>query len=326
MNLINQINTIPKPTWQKWHRHLRDAPSQNPTQAKDLWRGMRLKFASILFYAVLAGLVKQLSGKIPVGEIVFCRSFFSFIPLALVIKINGGFFALRTRHFKRHLWRSLSGMGGMYCGFAAIAMMPLADATALQFLTPILTALLAWWMLGEHLPKTRMVALLVSLAGMVMILHPGAGDVMAAGHQMRYIFGVILSLAAAVFAAFAMIAVRQMTHTEPGYRIVSYLFATTSVVGLVSMFFDAAWPSPTDAILLVLCGVFGGIAQILMTLSFRYAPTALMSAMDYSLLVTAVLTGYFFFGEIPSGLTLAGSLVVVASGIGLIYDAKKRQE
>ena len=310
----------------KFTLSLRDSPELNPNHSKDLRRGMRLKFASILFYACLAGVVKQVSGKIPVGEIVFCRSVFSFIPLAFVIQINGGILALRTHHFKLHMRRSLSGVVGMYCGFAAIALMPLADATALQFLTPILTAFLAVWLLGEHLPKTRMAVLFISLAGMLLIVRPFYGDDLSAADSARFTLGVIVSLVGAVFAAFAMISVRQMTHTEPGYRIVSYLFATTSLVGLISMFFQFAWPTPIEAVLLVLCGIFGGIAQILMTLSFRYAPTALLSALDYSLLVTAVMTGYIFFGEIPSWLTLLGSMIVVASGIALIYDASHRQE
>lgn len=277
-------------------------------------RAIMLKLLSIALFAVMGGLIKYGARSLPVGEVVVLRSLFAFLPLAFMIQRSGGFGTLKTRRIGAHLRRSFPGFWGMVCGFSALTLLPLADATAINFAAPILTTLLAIPLLGERVGIHRGTAILVGFVGMLVMVRPGEASLS---------IGAIWGLTGAVATAFAMIAIRKMEATEPSLSIVFYYTLFCTIGGLISLPFAAEWPSLPDFAALASAGMIGGVAQVLMTRSYRLAPASVIAPFDYTALIFAMIVGFTVWREVPSLTTLTGAGLVIASGLYILYRERQ---
>lgn len=287
-----------------------------PTQRIVL--GIVLRVAAMAVLACLSALVKWTGGHgVPVFEIIFFRNLFAFVPLGLYIWRTTGFEVLKTRRPVGHLARSTVGLAGMVCSFTAMQYLPLTEATALQFTSPLFMTALSALLLAEPVGRHRWGAVVVGFVGVLIMARPVPG-------QMN-VLGVSLGMLAALGSAGAMVAIRQISDTERGATIVFYFTLAGAVLGFVGTTL-VGWKMPDVQTLwlLVLAGLIGGVGQLLLTEAVRAAPVGVVAPFDYTQLVWAALLGLVFWGELPHPLTLIGAVIVAASGVYILHRELRR--
>ena len=262
--------------------------------------------------ACLSGIVKWTGQRgVPVFEIIFFRNLFAFEPLGLYIWRTTGFSVLRTRRPVGHLTRSAIGLFGMVCGFSAVQHLPLTEATAFNFASPLFMTALSALILHEPVGRHRWGAVIVGFLGVLIMVRPQPGHM--------NLEGVSLALAGAVGAAGAMVAIRQIATTEKGPTIVFYFTAAGAVLGLAGSAFHWVTPDPMTFALLVLGGLIGGVGQLLLTEAIRAAPVGVVAPFDYTQLIWASGIGFLVWGELPHAATLVGAVVVAGSGVYILH-------
>ena len=263
--------------------------------------------------AVVGASVKALGPHYPLGEIIFFRSAFMLVPvLILAARGSSGLSVLRTRRFGAHARRAAAGALGLVSTFATLLLLPYADATALTFSAPLVLVALAAPLLGEHIGPYRIGAVVIGFLGVLLVVQPHAAG--SAGHP-NALLGVGVGILSAFGVAMAQLAVRAL-RAEPATTTVFYFTLFLSAASLLSLPFGWSWPrTPADAALLITTGLVGGVAQLALTHSYRFADASTLAPYDYLQLVWAVLIGYVVFGETPLPLVLFGAAIVAASGI-----------
>jgi drug/metabolite transporter (DMT)-like permease len=288
-----------------------DAAASRPV-AQSPALGILLRVLAMALLAMLAAIVKACAERgVPVLEIIFFRNAFAFIPVMLYIWRTSGFGVLRTRRPGAHLTRSAVGLTGMICGFTAVSLLPLTQSTAISFSAPLFMVALSALILKEPVGLHRWVAVAVGFVGVLIMVHPDPRHFVGVG--------VLFAIAAAVGSAGAMIAIREISRTEPGPTIVFYFTLAGTAVGLASLPFGWVMPSPGVLALLVAAGLIGGTGQLLLTEAIRRAPVAVVAPFDYTQLVWAGLIGFLVWGETPAILTLIGAMVVAASSTYILW-------
>jgi drug/metabolite transporter (DMT)-like permease len=289
--------------------------------------GILLKILSTLAFTAMAVGVRTAAPRIPIAEIVFFRSVVALGLLFLWLLATGGFPShLATRRPLGHVGRGLTGAAGMFANFSALALLPLADATAYFYASPIFVTLIAALALRENVHKIRWLAVLIGFGGVLAMLteHVGLGHL--AAHLGAQGLGAGVALAGAAFAAVSIIQTRQLAISEPTGAIVFYFTCFTTVAGAAVLALAQAAPSllasqafvapqARDWAALVGAGVMGGCAQIFVTASYRYADASLLAAYDYFALVWALLASVIFFGQWPSTMVLLGAAAIAGSGL-----------
>jgi drug/metabolite transporter (DMT)-like permease len=268
--------------------------------------------------ACLSALVKWTGERgVPLFEIIFFRNLFAFVPLGLYIWRTTGFEVVKTRRPLGHLARSAIGLSGMVCGFSAVQHLPLTEATALQFTSPLFMTALSALILAEPVGRHRWGAVAVGSLGVLIMARPVPG-------QMNVV-GVTFGMLSALGSAGAMVAIRQISDTERGATIVFYFTLAGVVLGLVGTS-AVGWvmPDPLTLALLVMAGLIGGVGQLLLTEALRNAPVGVVAPFDYTQLVWAGLLSLLIWGEAPRLLTLAGAVVVAGSGVYILHRELRR--
>jgi drug/metabolite transporter (DMT)-like permease len=279
--------------------------------------GILLQIFAMLCFTMQGAFVRYVGDRFPVGEVVFARSLFGLIPLALWLLWQGKFLSMwRTSNLRAHITRGIVNLSGMFCNFAGLARIPLADATALGYATPLFTVILAAAFLGEVVRMWRWLAVLVGFAGVLLMLSPYVGQ---GTYNETAALGAVFALSAAFLFGVAMTQIRHMAAKETTGALVFFYSAIGIGVSLVTIPWGWVMPSGFDAIALVVLGILGGMAQILMTESFRHAAAAVLAPFAYTSMIWAVTIGYFWFGEVPAMIVLAGAAIVIGSGLFVIW-------
>lgn len=278
-------------------------------------RAILAMIAAVALFSTMNATIKWLGGRYPVSQIIFCRALFAMIVLLPLIWRAGGIMSLRTTRPLGHLARSVIGVTSMICGFTAITMLPLANASALAFTAPLWTTLLGVLVLGETVRWRRTLALAVGFAGVLVMLRPDASliqGIMTGGPQA---VGSLFGIASSFLAAGAMISIRRLSSTEPSTTIVFYFMSTGVIVGGAMMAREFIMPTAADALLMVGLGIVGGLAQVLLTTAYRGAPVAVIAPFDYTAMLWAASFGYLIWDEVPHPAVALGALIVIASGV-----------
>lgn len=255
--------------------------------------GITLKVAATFAFTLMAAIARHLGDAIPVGQIVFFRSAFAFLPIGLFMIAGGHTLAtLATRHPFLHARRALTGVLAMFTYFGALIYLPLADVTAISFASPLIVVALAAALLGETVRLYRWSAVAIGFVGVLVMVSPHLG---AGFTQDAAAIGIGLAVANALLVAFTMIFIRMMTGTESALAITFYFQLTCTIVSLLTLPF--AWVTPTYAqlLLLVLLGILGGVGQLFMTNGYRFAQASTLANFDYAAMVWAILFGWLFF-------------------------------
>ncbi len=299
------------------------AMSPTPTIAHDPLRAIALKISSVIVFTGMATCIKAASGEVPPGEAAFFRSFFA-IPVILMWlawshDLKDG---LKTNNLKGHLWRGVIGTSAMILGFTSLAFLPLPEATAIGFAAPIITVVLAAIFLGETIRIYRLAAVLMGLVGVIIILSPRLGTSTDTLTTLATI-GALAALGSAILRASALIFTRKLVVKENTPAIVFYFSSIAAILTLLTLPFGWTIPPLKEAIYLVASGIFGGLGQILLTNSYRYAPAGVIAPFDYTAMILALIIGYAIFGEVPTLTVLAGAACVIAAGIFIIYRERQ---
>jgi drug/metabolite transporter (DMT)-like permease len=283
--------------------------------------GILLKVANTAAFSLMYAVIK-LAGAYPVSEVIFFRSFFALIPVfVLSVFIGEPWVAMQTKRPLFHVLRSLAGLCGMFLNFAALQRLPLADITGFSFVAPIFAVILAALILHERAGPYRWAAVTVGFAGVLLMIEPHGGVL----HLVRAGFssGAALALMGAALSSIVVIFIRQMSTTERSEAIVFYFMLTCAVVSGFTMLWGWKTPSWLALALLVLAGLLGGVGQLCMTFSYRYAAPSLLAPFDYVAMVWAVVLGYFLLGEVPQPLVMVGAAAVVAAGLFIVWRERR---
>lgn len=276
-----------------------------------------LKIGQTLTFSLMYAAIK-LAGAVPVGEVVFFRGFFALVPLFLwSFYTVGPLAAIKTQRPMYHVVRSVVGTTSMFLNFAALKLLALATVTAFSFMQPIFAVILAALFLHEHVGKYRWGAVVIGFAGVLLMIEPHGGLVSLLHLQMSR--GVTYALLFSFLSAVVVVWIRQMSATERSEAIVFYFMSACAIAGAVTLIWNCIPLTLSQVFWLVLCGLIGGLGQIFMTYSYRFAEPSLLASFDYISMVWATLLGYFVFAEVPAAMVFAGAGVVIAAGLFIAW-------
>jgi drug/metabolite transporter (DMT)-like permease len=283
--------------------------------------GIALKIASTLVFSMMGASIKLVGFRYPTGEIMFFRAFFTLIPLMGWLSWRGEISSVhKTTNFLGHVRRNIIGAAGMFFGFVGLTNLPLPDATAIGYASPLLTVVFGALLLGEVVRLYRWSAVLIGFVGVVLMLIPHfSWSIIAEARQGGQALGALASLAGAACSAFAVVEVRRLSRYETTATIVFYFSIVCSALALISLYWGWRMPTLEDGAILIGTGIFGGMGQILLTASYRHAGVSTLAPFDYVSMIWALTLGYFVFGDKPLHIVLAGAVVVISAGLFVIW-------
>ncbi|WP_454255484.1 DMT family transporter [Pseudomonas sp. Marseille-Q8238] len=268
-------------------------------------QGALLLALSALLFAFMGAGIREISGSVNNESIVFFRNLIGvlfFLPMILVSGIQ----PLKTAHLKSHLWRATYGLAAMYCFFYAIAHLPLADAMLFTYSAPLFTPFIARWWLKEPLTRRMLLTSVLGLIGVLLVAKPSDAllDTQA-----------LIGLAASILAAFAFVSIREMSNTEPTFRIVFYFALCSTLIAAVPL--SWAWQPLDNHQLGMLLGIglLATVSQIIMSKAYALAPPGQIGPVAYLAIVFAGLIAWWLWGEVPDVLSIAGALLIFAAGL-----------
>ena len=286
-------------------------------------RGIAFKIASVAVFVAMASLIKATADQVPPGEAVFFRSIFAapviIIWLSLRRELPQG---LHTSIPLGHFWRGLMGGTAMGLGFAGLGLLPLPEVTAIGYAAPILTVIFAAMFLGEEVRAFRLTAVALGLIGVMIVLSPRL-SVSAAAISPREALGAVVTLGGAVFAALAQVQVRKLIATEGTAAIVFWFSISSAALSLLTLPWGWSWPDAGGAVMLVCAGLLGGLGQILLTTSYRYADASVVAPFEYTSMLLALAVGFVVFGESPGLPILGGAAIIIAAGVLIIWRERQ---
>ncbi|PPA73452.1 EamA family transporter [Achromobacter spanius] len=196
------------------------------------------------------------------------------------------------------------------CFMTALIWMPLSEATAIYFTSPLIMVALSPWLLGERVRPVQWLAVAVGFAGMLLIVRPG-GDLP--------LLGTLLMAVSAICYAIFQVLTRKLSGKVPG----PVQYAYTAIICLIvtalpaPFFLPDPWPTPADAAIIIALGACSGLAQVLLIAAFQRVSAATLAPLNYFQLLLAVLFSTFWFQRPPDSLALAGMALIMASGVFL---------
>lgn len=278
-------------------------------------RGIALILLSTFFLTGSDVTSKYLTASIPPMQVTWLRyCVFTAIMLAIVWR-NGGMARLATTRPLLQVLRGLGVAASSIIFVISLKYLPIADATATSFVTPLFVTALSIPMLGEKVGWRRWTATIVGLAGVVIVVRPGGAGFQSAS---------LLPAVSAMTWAFAMIITRMMSATESPLTTLAW----SALIGLVIMtlLLPLHWqpPSTTTLLLGAFIGVASTIGHWLVILAFRHADASLLAPFSYAQLLWASLFGFFLFAVLPDIWTLVGAVIIAASGLYTAHRERLR--
>ncbi|MEL7097861.1 MAG: DMT family transporter [Pseudomonadota bacterium] len=300
--------------------------------------GIFFMMAGMLFISVNDLLIKALSGDYALHQIVFVRNgiglFFSFV----VLRLEGGFSLLRTARPGLHVLRAVLVVVANLSFYAAIVAMPLATATALYFIAPLLITVLSGPVLGEWVGPRRAAAVLFGFGGVLVMLWPQvSGQDIAAG------WATVLPLIAAAGYAGMSVLTRKLGGQSRASAMAIYL-QSAFILSSLAFFVVAGdgryladgqsapvqfllrawtWPPPGDWAVLIGLGGLSACIGYTMSQAYRLSRAATVAPFEYTLLLYATLWGWLFFAEMPTAYVVSGAALVIAAGLYVAFRAER---
>lgn len=266
-------------------------------------RAALLMLGGTILFALMAVTVRLASDTLHTFEVAFFRNFFGLIAtLPLLIRHGPGL--LKTDRLPRYVFRSVIGVLGMFCGFWAIGNLPLAQAIALSYSTPLFVTVAAVWWLGEQVRARRWIAVTVGFVGMLVIVRPGTEG---------FTTGSLVAVLAAVLSAAVAIQIKQLSSTEPADRIVLWTTLLWVPMSLGPALFVWEWPSGIAWLWVVASGVLGTSAHLLWTRAIKLGDVSALTPISFVQLVVVALFGYLLFDERLDRWTVIGAVIIFAA-------------
>jgi drug/metabolite transporter (DMT)-like permease len=248
----------------------------------------------------------KVTDEYDVGQIMFFRALFGLIPIFFLIPKNRIKNFYKTKNIKLHFFRSFFGAIAMAAIFIGLRNLQLAEVTALAFSGPLWVVLFSMFFLSEKIRLKRWIAVGLGFIGVIIISKPGFDNL-----NFYYIYPIIFCIG---FAGVSIL-IRKLTLAGEPVWLIAFYFSLVSGLGGLLTIPLGLWkiPNTYDFMQLILIGLLGGIANLLLTQSYKLAEVTLTTPLKYLSLVIAIIFGFYFFEEIPSIHTLSGAAFIVVS-------------
>lgn len=274
--------------------------------------------ASALAFSLMGVCVKQVGGRIPAAEVVLARALLN-VAISWWLLQRAGVDPWGQRRGLL-IGRGAIGSAALLCVYAALAELPLAAATVLQYLYPTFTALLAWLMLGERIGARIVLAVLLGWGGVMLMARPVLGDATALPTG-----PVLIAVAGALCTALAYVSVRSLGRSEHPLVIVFYFPLVAVPLSLPLVLLNPVIPTAQELLWLLGVGLFTQLGQVTLTQSLTALPAARATAISTVQVVFAALWGWLIFAESLGLRTLAGALLILAATL-ISLNAPARRE
>jgi len=269
---------------------------------------------------VLAGMdasAKYLALELPIVVVLWGRYFFhTVLTFAVYTGRTRSLGFLKARRPGLQFLRAASLFGATVCIYVAITRMQLADATSIQFLAPVLVTAFSGLVLGERVGPRRWMAVVFGFIGVLLVARPGSGVLG---------WSALLPLTAAAGLAVYMIMTR-IIHTLDHPAATTFYTTAVGTV-LLSLLVPFYWHDLTlfQWALMMAMGAAGSLGHFLLIRAFYLAEASMLAPFTYAQVVAAIIWGFVLFGDVPSGWTLAGAAIVIASGLYVWARETKRR-
>ena len=295
-------------------------------------KSMYYLVAGVTVFSLQDVIIKWISGRYPVNEVVFIRSCFAILPILFIAHLEGGLHVLRTNHFWGHIFRVIFMFGAYICYYLSLAALPLAETVSIFFSAPIFITIFSAVLLGEKVEVRSWIAVLAGFLGVIVMLKPGSEMIDPAA---------LLALFSALFYATGSIITRRLGKTESGVSMTFYVavmyivFSSLFTLVLNNMtvsskhhpsfaFLFREWclPSPGDTFLLMLTGLIAASGFYFLAQAYRLAQPSTIAPFEYIAVPLSVVWGYLFFKDTLAFQSVAGMILIVGSGL-FIFGSKK---
>ncbi len=281
-------------------------------------QGVLLFALATFFIVVMNAFAKKAAIYHDPAEIVFYRGLVALPLLLLYGFLTGRRNIFRTSRFKGHLGRSAAGNVGILTVIWAYSLLPMAEVTAILFVTPLVTTILSALVLKEQVGPWRWGAIIIGFSGVLLIAHPTGISV--AG------WGVVIALISALSTGTVDIFLRNLGRTEDALTTVFYFLSFGLVASGIYMLFRGHAPHPDAWLPLLGAGIAGGIQLILKTQAFRWAEASLLSPVTYTAIIWATLFGWLFWQDLPALPALAGTSIIIASNLFILWRERLKNK
>lgn len=279
--------------------------------------GILCRIGSGLSFATMGALLKLASTHgLNAPELVFYRSLFSLPVVLFWVLKRENLAALKPKNPLAHVWRGALGLLSMGLTFQALILLPLADATAINFTAPIFATILSFLILREFVGVHRWAAVLVGFIGVLIVARPGGSGLP--------LLGVLVALTAAFGQAAVTTTLRHLQKSENVAAIVFWFAVSGIVVGGLLMPFFGRLHDANAFLLAFAGGLAGGVGQLLMTASLR-APISVVTPFDYLQILVATAFGWLLFSDVPSTHTIVGAALISLSGLYTAWREHRRR-
>jgi drug/metabolite transporter (DMT)-like permease len=278
--------------------------------------GIAYMIIATVVFAGSSALSKWLVASYPVGEVLFVRAAAALVGASLVMLPYAGLAVFRTNRLRDHLVRGVSQSCSQTFLIIAFSMMPLASAVAINFSAPLFATVAAIVFLKETVGPVRWGALTIGFLGVLLVTSPGIDTFQT---------GSLFALANAVLFGTVTVGVRGMTATESTETLTMYQMVVLTAAFATALPFGVVMPTFGDGLAMVVNGLGNALGQYLWTRALHLAPTSAVVPFNYFSLVWAIILGFLVWGDLPSAALLAGSAIVVASGMFLLWHESRRR-
>ncbi len=280
----------------------------------DPLRGIALSVGSTVLFSVSDATAKVLSAHLPVVEIAWLR-YVIFVLVAGVLVRRARPRAVWPRSPALQVTRGVCLVASSLLFIFGLRRLPLAEASTISFVSPVLTTMLSVPLLGEQVGVRRWAAVVAGLAGVVVVMRPGL-----AGFQPAALF----PLGSALCWALALVITRRMADVERPSTTVLWSAGVGALVLSLLLPFDARWPTPGQMGLAVMLGLLASVGQSIVVVAYRHAPASVLAPFSYAQLVWAGFAGWLVFGNLPDRWTLVGAAIIAASGVYTAHRERMR--
>jgi drug/metabolite transporter (DMT)-like permease len=261
--------------------------------------------AAAFGFSCMNGLIRAGSGTLDPLQIVFFRNLFALLFM-LPWLAGAGLEGLRTVRLPLHFGRAAIGLSAMCCWFYSVALLPLAQAVALNFTVPLFATAGAALVLGETVRARRWTATVVGFLGVLVIVRPGFAEVGPAS---------ALPIVAAMLMATAALVIKSLSNTENPNAMVFYMNLFLTPMSLVPALFVWRWPDLATLAMMAGVGALATAAHLMLTRAYAKADASAVIPFHYMQLPFVALVGFAAFGELPGLWTLAGAAVIAGAAI-----------
>ncbi|MEP1931463.1 MAG: DMT family transporter [Roseibium sp.] len=273
-------------------------------------RGFGFALLAFAIFSTHDAIIKSLGGSYSVFQIIFFSMLFAFVPMSIIMLADRAVDNFRPHHPWLVLLRSGLAIVAMSCAFYAFTTLPMAEVYALLFATPLLVTALSVPLLGETVRFQRWAAVIVGLIGVMIVLRPGVSD---------FTLGHAAALVAACASSMASILIRKIGGEERSAVLILYPMTASLIV--MSLLMPSVYRpvSLPDLGLMASVGFLSVIAQLCVIFAYRAAPAAVVAPLQYSQMLWATFFGVFFFYETPDFYVALGSVVIISSGMFVVW-------